>query len=501
MGGYQSDVLIMVKIQLDKRTLVLIVLFFFAFFVRFIFINKGPFHYDTLDLALSAQRTLDSLRLHYEHGTGYPLTVILGAFSIWTFRLFGITDPVFCVNFMSVLAGAVGVLLLFFLVEKLFDFHKAMFSAILLAVFPPHVAISTFGKSLTLGICFALASAYYMYRYTEEDQRNHLILSAVFLGFTAATRLSDCLVALPVVYLFLSSGRIDHARMRSFVVFGFIALVTAGLYYLPLLFEKGFAPWAMVLTQRQQAAFLGPFSDVSRAAFRWLLDQFWFNGSILILVGFGFMFLKKQIRPFLFLLIWFLVFQLFYGSISSSGPRYLVIAWLPLVVAQGYFLGFLKKRIFYLATAVVILMAMSDFLRYAPVLEFRHQRSLQAEYARWISNRTSPDAVIMAIDEGIFIEHYAKRKVLYRPVTCDKVLLERFLDEKLDKLLEEGKKVYIIGTALSAYDPCHLFAKKLRERYELITIGKKANEDWHHALLNREIITEWFFQIKKKGER
>ena len=55
-------------------------------------------------------------------------------------------------NFMSIVMGACGVLALFLLVEQFFDFNKAVSPALLLACFIPHIAISSFGKSLTLSI-------------------------------------------------------------------------------------------------------------------------------------------------------------------------------------------------------------------------------------------------------------------------------------------------------------------------------------------------------------
>ncbi len=503
------------KAYLNKRTLILTVLFFFAFFIRFIFISKGPFHYDTLDLALTAQKTLKTFTLHYEHGAGYPLTVILGAFSIFIFKFFGVTDPVFCVNFMSVLAGAVGVLLLFFLVEKLFDdstelttnpelsrgvgFHKAVISAILLACFAPHVVISTFGKSLTLSICFSLSSAYYMCCYVQENKKVYLLLSALFLGFCAASRLSDVLVFLPISYLYFSTGKFHYERVRSFVAFCFIVSVTTAIYYLPMLFETGFFPFADVLTSSQQAEFLGVFSYVSKAALHWLRKTFLFNGILLIAFGFVFMVIKRQIRQFLFLVIWFLVLQLFYGNVSSSGPRYLVIAWIPLVIAQGSFLGSFKGKGFYLALFVVLAIALFAFLRFEPVLEFRHRRALQVEFAEWVSHKTSADSVIIGLDESIFLEYYAKRQVLHRPITCDRNTVEEFFDEVLDKLLEKGRKVYIVSSAMIAYDSCGVFRKRLFERYDKVFIGQKRNEDWHHALLNQVLFTEQLYQIKKKG--
>ena len=482
-----------------KRTLVLIALFLLAFYLRFSFINKGPFHYDTLDLALASQKTLEKFMLHYErHGTGFPLTVLLGALSIFILKAFGATDPVFCVNFMSVAAGALGVLILFFLVERLFDFHKAMFSAILLACFAPHIAISTFGKSLTPSICCSLASAYYMVRFLEEKKNLYFIFSAVFLGFCMAVRLSDVLVILPICYLYMSAARLNYARVRLLVVYVFFVLLIGGFFYIPLLLEKGTRSFVELLVTSEQAKFLGFFSYVFPYALRWMFEIFRFSGLLLALAGFLFMVPKGYRRQRVFLYIWFLVLFLFYGNISSSGPRYLVIAWIPLLIAQGVFLGSFRTRTFILAMCTVFILSLGSLIPYTPVLDFRHRRALQIEFAQWVSQKTRPDSVIIARDEDIFLKYYGKRMTLEPPLTCDKKIMLKFFKNEIDPLFKENKKVYVISTSFLAYDRCHLLRQILFEQYRMVLIGEKNNEDWHHALLNQEMIKERLYQLTKR---
>ena len=63
----------------QKDLLILLFLFLLAFIIRLLLISKGPFHMDTLDLAINAVKSLDNLSIHYMHGAGYPLTVIVGS--------------------------------------------------------------------------------------------------------------------------------------------------------------------------------------------------------------------------------------------------------------------------------------------------------------------------------------------------------------------------------------------------------------------------------------
>ncbi len=486
------------RFSLNKRTLVLTALFIFAFCIRLTFISKGPFHSDTLDLAVTAQKTLDTLSLHYQHASGFPLTVIVGAFFIFIFRLFGITDPVFCVNFMSVVCGALGVVLLFFVAEKLFDTRKGIISAMLLAVFPVHVAQSTFGKSFTLSICFSLASAYYLLRFIQEDKKQHLFVSALFLGFCAAARLPDSLVFFPLVCLYFTAGKISYKKIQFFVAFCFIAFVTAAIYYLPMLFDRGTGFFLGLMVSMDGAELLGIFSDANKAAFRWLMDIFRLHGVILALLGFWFMVLKKELRQFIFLLVWFFTLHFFYGNFSGAAVRYMTIAWLPLIIAQGSFLGSFKGKGFYAAIFYVFIAGFISFSRFAHVLEFRHRHALQPEFAIWASAQAGEDSVIICLDEGAFFAYYAHRRVLYRPIGRDREIFKKYFDDYLDPFLEQGRRVYIIGSAVFFYNPGKVFQNMLYERYDIDYVGKKLNEDWHNYFLQTGLFEEDLYLIKKK---
>lgn len=488
------------KTLLNRRTFALGLLFLFAFSLRLSFISKGPFHFDALDLALASQKTLETGRLVYEsHGTGFPLTVLAGAFTIKFLNFFGFSDPVFGVNFMSVFTGALGVIILFFLVEKLFGFRRAIFSAALFCCFSPYLVISTFGKSLTISICFALASMYYMLRFLEENKRHHFFYSAVFLGFCMAARLSDALIALPIVYLYFSFKPLTYARVKFFVVYMIIVLLVGGFWYIPFLLDRGLNPFVTILTTDSQSQYLGVFSELLVLASYWMMFIFQPAGIILIGAGFLSLIAQKKGKQFFFLLIWFLSLHLFYGNVSSMGLRYLVIAWIPLIIAQGVFLGSFKGRLALVAVCGALLLIMSQFGQCAFALEFRHRYALQKDFAQWVAKKTSPDAVVIAMDEGLFIRHYGKRNTLAHPITTSRNFMDNYFENNVDPLLQEGRDVYVISTALLTYDPKRLFQDELFRRYDVILIGEHKNEDWHHALLRLELFNEQLYQLKWKS--
>jgi hypothetical protein len=373
-----------------------------------------------------------------------------------------------------------------------------MFSSVLLLFFLPHILISTFGKSLTLSICLSLAAALSMLRFCRAQKPRDLALSAVFLGLCGAARLSDALFAVPLSVLYFSFGRPSWPKVRLFAGFAVLSLLTTVIFYVPFLLEKGLAPLIFIIRSPMEAKFLGFFSFLLPISFRWLLYFFGWGGLGLALLGLVFMALKRHGRAAAFLGAWFLVLSFFYGNISSSGPRYLVIAWLPLIAAQGFLLGSARGRLFVFGALWAALTSLGFLERSLPALEFRHTHALQVDFARWIADRTPPDALILAIDEDIFIRAYGHRETLRRPITCDPSVVERFFDEQIEPLLRRGRGVYIISTGIFSYDECEVFRKGLARRYELDLIGRKRNEDWHHAFSRLHILKEGLYQLRRR---
>jgi len=483
---------------LSSRTAFLVLLFGLALLVRLMLISKGPFHYDTLDLVNAAQKTLATHMLHYEHGSGYPLTVVIGAVFIFFMRLFGVTDPVLCVNMMSVVFGAAGVVAFFFLVEKLFDTRRAFFASVLLACFGAHIAISAFGKSLTLSIFFAVTSAYFLVCYLKDNRRICFFYAIAFLGFCGAARLSDFLAFVPLVYLLARYGSSVRGRFKDICVFTGLSVCVVLMYYLPMLMQKGFSQFQDVLSTSRQASFLGPVSFMLRKSMIWLVDALRPDGVIVAICGIGFLYIHRRLKELVFLLLWFCVFQLFYGNISSSGMRYLVIGWLPLIAAQGYFLGSYRQRpAVYGTLAIFAWLLLAGLWRDMPALEFRHRHALQVDFARWVAATVPADSAVIAVDEAIFFQFYTSREVIVRPVTCDPGELKAFFREKIDPVLSSGRRVFLINSSF-AYDECRAFRRALAGYYRVRTIGYKTNEDWHHALLNQVLFKEYLYELAEK---
>ena len=82
-------------------------------------------------------------------------------------------------------------------------------------------------------------------------------------------------------------------------------------------------------------------------------------------------------------------------------------------------------------------------------------------------------------------------------MTCDSGELKAFFREKIDPVLSSGRRVFLINSSF-AYDECRAFRRALAGHYRVRTIGYKANEDWHHALLNQVLFKEYLYELAQK---
>jgi len=476
--------------------LLFLIIFLFSFIIRLSLISRGPYHYDGLELAICSEKTLDTLRINYMHGPGYPFTVILGSIFVFLFRLLGNDNPVLAVNFMSVVFSSLGVLMLYLIIRRLFNLPVALFSSILFSFSPAFLSVSIYGMNISISIFFVLVALLCMIRF-NHDKRVYLVLSGISLGLAAASRLSDALMVLPLsIFYFLEYRKDRYANLKWLLYFVAPLFLIVVTFYIPMFIKIGLSQIISFIKNPQGAQFLGLFSRVMLISFRWILDMLSIPGLIIAIVGGFYLFLNNR-RVSLFLILWFLILFLYYANVSTVEPRMLVITIIPLIISMGYFIFFIFQKFKVLSIILLILLTILMFINIYPVLSFRHQNALQVDFAKWVESLTENNAVIIAADEWIFLNYYTDRKTMGYPYTCYIEIIDAYFTNTIEDFLNKGIPVYIIKTAF-AYDPCRLFQDKLLNDYKLIFIGEHLNEDWHHKCISSGIFIEELFKIVKK---
>lgn len=142
---------------------------------------------DRLNLALQAQKTLETNQLQFAFGSGYPLNVFLAAVFVGVAQLFGCHDPVWSVNIMSVLFCSLGVAAFYALLRFIRDETTAWLGAALFCFNPVLWGTSVYGMNHTPSLFFLIMGLNFLFRYLKINARKDFMWGAVFIGFMGAT--------------------------------------------------------------------------------------------------------------------------------------------------------------------------------------------------------------------------------------------------------------------------------------------------------------------------
>ena len=479
-----------------------LVLFLFSFILRFSLISKGPYDIDCLELALQSEEALRTLSLPYLHGAGYPLNVILGAVFIFLGRLFFISDPVICVNFMSVVLSSFCIVFQYLLTKRFFDETAAILSAFMLSIAPVFLGLSVYGANQIPFMLFLLGGLNLLVAYTQNGLKKYLWGSAIVFGLMTACREHDTIlmsVALSFLFFFgtdkIKTNSIKE-RMPLFVSFWLIIIFIAFIFHLPFLMHSHNAPFfsqfGKYVSDGLWRNFLGLFSSRLKIAFMYLVESLTWIGLLIALLGLTSQYQKRR-ALFFFFVLWIGVSFLFYGNLHTTvTARYFIMILPAFIMAQSYvFSQFMQrnKPLQLLSLLLFLGIFFALFMKMYPLLSLRHERALLPEFARWVKENTEPNAQIIVADERLFIEYYAKRQTFGRPMSIygsSAAELEEF-KIRLDQALAENIPVYITAAGMLAYNKNAHFTNFLREYYRAEFIGENLYEDWHWGATYQQV--------------
>jgi len=493
----------------SSKILLLVGIFAIAAIPRFAFISKGPFHYDTLDYVIAGKKTLETGSLHYAHGVGYPLTVILSAFSQLIFGFF-LADGIKAVLIITVIGASLATLAFFIFVDFLFKNKKiALFSALIFSFFPPFFSVTTYGRlDHAFALLFVISSFYFLFRHLRAKNVKYLVYSSVFLGLAVCTRFSTLWTVFPYLFVYVSwNSRLKKNKLivfknaftiDKFVFSVFPAILTVTAFYLPMFLNSGISRFIEVISNPYQAKWMGLFTPLLTLSISWMVKSLTYLGIALGILGIYFIFKEKKFICF-FSVVWVILLTLYFGNLSSVSPRYLILPSLPLFFVIGFSIHKIEQFRKYLGLTILAILIFWTVYPIYPILEFRHSHNMQKEFAMYLKNITEENAIILAKDEGIFLRYYLEstnRSITSFPSTCNQVKMDEFF-ERMDSWLGENRSVYIIETGF-AYDPCGLFLNTLLQNYNLTLVGKHLNEDWHHKSISPGLFEERVFKITKR---
>lgn len=475
-------------------------------------IGKGPFNADAMVLTINAERSVLEQRIIFLHSHGYPLLSLVAAGFVAPLRLLGITDTAWAVNLISVLFSALALIPYYVLIRKLFDTSTAILSCVLLALNTLFLSLSVFGSSQPLALFLFLTALACLVSGRGPASRGNLVLFSVLFSLFAAARVQDAAVMLiPVTYLFFAFGAprgLKESFPRYLASAAAIVLLTM-LFYLPVIGERG---WPFF-----QKAFHYHLTDPTPKTVSlyhltltavFLLEIFLLPGSVLAAGGLALLAVKAR-KLLIFLGLWVLLPFWFFGNYIMTLPRLQYIALPAWVACQGALLSWLwgQRHPWLRALAILGFLAVStlSFSAIAPVLEFRHQRALTVEFARWVGKQTEPNAVVIVGDEEPFLRYYGGRETLLQ-IQSDAAyypdLREKLIEYKkdLDGKLQAGVPVYITEIGLLSNND-GLFYHFLTRYYRLECVGQAPMEVWHRSNVVQRFLTVRLYRLWPAAEK
>jgi hypothetical protein len=471
-------------------------LFLLSLLFRLAFINKGFFHHDAILLLDAVEQSVTEKTLVPLLDGRYTLVAFHVPFYL-LFRALGFPIDI-SFNVLTALLAALSVVLLYLLARELTaDRFTAAAAGLLFAFTPAYFVVSTHTMPHPLSVCLVLL-AFYLVLLGHRRGSNlcyGMASTAMVLGISA--RIPNILLVPSFLLVYLDLGiekfriRFDRQKFGKPLVFWAapLAIGLALIYYVQIDALRAKAGYD---------AFLGFFSPYFRLGLNNILTNFGVVGCLLLALGIVLSFREKKPACYAALLLWLVVMVFFYGNVRSYADRFysIVFPLIALFIALGLKWIASFSRVF--AWAVLLYLTVSMWLLVYPVAKDRHQYSGEKEYSLWLNQKTEPNAVIIVMDESVFVRYYGRRRTMDHPEGSVELAEEWASDIKA--YLRNGVPVYLMESGLS-YDPGQIIEQTLLKHFNLIYVGAHMTEDYHDnmkSFLQREVYDQRLFRLVER---
>jgi 4-amino-4-deoxy-L-arabinose transferase-like glycosyltransferase len=483
------------KLDVDIRDAWLVAaLIAVSFGVRALFVNPGFFHHDSILMIRAVEQSLDEGGLAPLLDGRYAYV----AFSIPFALVFRALDWPMDLAFNLLTAGvaSLSVILQFLLVR---DITRSRFAgasaALLLSFMPVYWSVTTHALVHAFSVTLVLFAFTGLLRSNASGSRAVAAAAATALVLAISARVPNLLLLPAFACLWLDprvrGGRLRFdrerlARQAPFVV----APVLIGLA------AMGWAQGDLILAKARYDAFLGPLSPVFVRALRGLDANLSIVAWILVAAGAGLSIVGERRAVVAALFLWGVPVLFFYGNVASFAPRFYCILFPVLALFMALALQRIR-RCSRLAALALLAWVVFDMAAVAhPIVRDRHHFSGGKEYALWLDGRIEPEALVIAMDYGVFVEYYAGRRVASHPQGPAGAVLAwaaGVLEE-----IDAGTPVYMMESGFS-YDPDEIVRRTVMSHFEMTPVGSHLTEDYHKASLQRRVHRNRLFRLTRKA--
>ena len=353
------------------------------------------------------------------------------------------------IRFLTPLLAVVGALFFYLLVRDMFNRQIALFSYLLLLVFPTYFYWSSLSMFENISGCAMLIiSLRYFFKSIKSGNLSYYVLFGLFLGFSLFIRPDFVFFLLPVGVIVLwniksiKKGHIICAFLVFLVSFAPLLIMNNTLYGSPLLTGQH------IQTGTTQT-FLGAEFNIGNL-YSNVINLISLTPVIFISILFGLIIWLRnnniKSTYLVFSVIGLLIFSLYYlddkvieTNIHSSYGRYLLPASILFIPFLPYFLLKLRSKI--IPVVLIIVIVILSISTVAPFIESNQQSVKGYEsIGQEVAEATEPDAVIFLTywDKAI----YPERRVAIVSELPEENLPEDFSDIAI-RVYDEGVPVYV----------------------------------------------------------
>ena len=487
----------------NQETILVLGLFLLAVIPRILLLNKGPYHYDTVDFLLQMRNGVVSSHGMWvlvpsllSIGMGYFLHIFLPKTADFT-QLFLVSTV--CITGLVIVVQ-------YGLFKRLFGKEIALLYAAGISFLPNFFFVSTYGRiDHVLAILFLTLTFY-----------NLLIgrvpWGACFLSLAIASRVENLLVLLSCnLWLFYYVYRESRpammrvkftAAVRKTILF---SMLTLGIWLcLGLLvnahqlingvfgIEIAEISDNTIGQSRSPLAFCATFLQHLKEA-NWMTVRLLWPLLLCALFGLGERIKKHEMKPALLFLVTTVISFIYIANRIGDLSRYLILPCLGVLYFSSYgIFGLVHKK--WQAAFLAGICILIIFCPQIPILYQRHCHSYQVEFVKYVESITDPGGIILTQDEQIFFSYYTKCQTLQPPSDCREQNWLEFIG-KLKTIVAERRPLYFLTTTLS-YDQCFYLASLISRNFALQEIGVKKMEGWHKDIYGRRIINEKIFRLQ-----
>ncbi len=458
-------------------------LFLATFVYLYAFRNEGLFHLDVVFLAQAVEQLYAGGR--WDMGWRFG-AVLANAVVYLPFWLMGESAERSTI-LASILFHAASIPMVFLFLDRLCGIRLvAALSAGLLALAPVYAIANTFGKEY--GLALLLVATAFLLALRARDTGGVAGAAASALCFALSFIVWEGAMALTPIYaivLVVPRFALPAWDARTLRVWGAaLAGFAVGLAFdLSTSLASIVATTLGTPTMTQSLGFPSPQLRVAVDDLARLLGWPFLVGSaggVVVAVR------RPRYRALLPLAVPLVATLLFYGNLSTYGPRYLVFCALGLSMLAGAAVHAMltSERLLQVAGTMSYLAMIAWMVAVShPLLAPRHTYNGAKRYAQLIAEVTEPESVIIVMDDRRFVEYYARRRTLQHPIG-DPAATAAWV-ETVRRAMEQGP-VYLAESGLT-YDPGRIVRRAIDENFTATVVGTRLSEDFHNAEGRRQV--------------